>query len=141
MSYCQTPGTISHDIFRLHKKLYWLLLTYPIRKLVFTMIDKTITKREKGIIENVIKILKEEVNPERIILFGSRAKERNDETSDFDFAIDSASVNIRCIRRIRERIEPISGLYSVDIIFLDEVDKDFRKIIISTGRVIYEKGT
>jgi hypothetical protein len=36
-------------------------------------------------------------------------------------------------------VEDIAGLYSVDLVNLNFVDSDFKKIIIETGKLIYEK--
>jgi len=40
-------------------------------------------------------------------------------------------------RKIKEEIEEIAGLYKVDLVFLNAVDKSFKDIILKTGRVVY----
>ncbi len=94
--------------------------------------------RENEIIQAVTEILKRFLNPSRIILFGSRAKENNREHSDFDFALDCAKPSLSVERKINEEIEKISGLYKVDLIYLGSVDKEFKEIVLKTGKVIYE---
>lgn len=96
-------------------------------------------KREIDITQKVVDILKGFLNPPRIIIFGSRAKGNNQKHSDFDFAIESSKPSLTIERKIREEIEKISGLYKIDIIYLDSVDKDFREIVLKTGKVIYER--
>ncbi|ODS31635.1 MAG: hypothetical protein SCARUB_03241 [Candidatus Scalindua rubra] len=40
---------------------------------------------------------------------------------------------------MKEDIEGVSGLYNVDVVFLQSVDKVFRDIVLKTGRIIYER--
>ena len=84
-------------------------------------------------------VLKKSLKPSKIIIFGSRAKGDNKKHSDFDFAVDCSRPSIQVEREIDEQIEKFSGLYGVDIVYLGSVDKDFRKIVLKTGRLIYEK--
>jgi len=42
-------------------------------------------------------------------------------------------------RIIKEKLNDIAGLHTVDVIFINEVDKGFRDIILETGKIIYEK--
>ena len=95
--------------------------------------------REKEILEQVIEILKRRLRPKQVILFGSRAKERSGPGADFDVAVDSPRPGITAEREVREEIEGIAGLYRVDVVYLETVDKDFREIILKTGKVIYER--
>jgi predicted nucleotidyltransferase len=97
------------------------------------------TKREKEIIQGVVNALREVLAPERIFLFGSRAKGDNDPRADFDFAVDCPEMGVSVLRAVRERIDGIRGLYKVDIVHLDSVDEAFRRIIEKTGTVIYER--
>lgn len=94
-------------------------------------------KRQDEIIQAVTDISKKFLNPSKIILFGSRAKENNREHSDFDFALDCDRPSLSVERRINEEIEKISGLFKVDIIYLGSVDKEFKEIVIKTGKIVY----
>lgn len=38
-----------------------------------------------------------------------------------------------------DEIENAAGLHGVDVVYLQEVDNDFKNIILKTGRVIYER--
>jgi hypothetical protein len=40
---------------------------------------------------------------------------------------------------ILESINECAGLHKIDVIYLPEVDDDFRAIILEAGRVIYEE--
>ncbi|MRJ03121.1 MAG: nucleotidyltransferase domain-containing protein, partial [Epsilonproteobacteria bacterium] len=57
------------------------------------------------------------LHPQKIILFGSRAKGYFALNSDIDIAVD-INLTFREKRKLKERIEEVSGLYSVDLLFL-----------------------
>ncbi len=97
------------------------------------------TEREHHILMQVIKILKESINPDKIILFGSRVKKTFNKNSDFDIAVDRKKLNIRQYRIIMEKIKNIKGLYKVDLIFLKSVEPKFKDIVLKTGAIIYER--
>jgi len=94
--------------------------------------------RHKKIIKSACSILVKSLGPSKIILFGSRAKGSHGRHSDFDFALDCKKPSISTQRRINDEIDKVSGLYKVDIIYLDSVNKEFKDIILKTGKVIYE---
>jgi len=100
------------------------------------------TKKEKAekILAKLIELLKEELDPEKIILFGSRVKGKSAPYSDIDLAIaGSTRPSLRSLRKLKEKIEAISWPFFVDLIFLEEVDEEFKKLVIKTGRIVYEK--
>jgi CRISPR-associated protein Cmr1 len=97
------------------------------------------TDREKEILKNIIHVISTYLNPNRIYLFGSRAEGKNSIGSDFDIAVDSEKPSLEIKNKINEELEKNSGLYSVDVIFLSDIEASFKKIILSTGQVIYEK--
>ena len=96
-------------------------------------------KREKEIVTKSIEIIKEYLNPPKILLFGSRAKGVNEKYADFDFAVEAQEPDINIQRRIKEGIESISGLYKFDIIYILSCDNKFKNIVLKTGEVIYER--
>jgi len=92
-------------------------------------------------VKKYIRLIVEELKkhrPNKIILFGSRARGDYKKQSDIDIAVD-INLPFREKRKIKEKIDEISGLYSVDIVFLDEITDDFRKKILEEGIVLYEK--
>jgi len=93
--------------------------------------------REKEIIRNLILLLKNELNPEKILLFGSRAKSNKLSNSDFDIAITGNKISFRDLRELEEKIDEIAGLYSVDLVFMDSADENFKNIILKTGKILY----
>lgn len=84
--------------------------------------------------------LAEKLNPSKIILFGSRAKNKNQKFSDIDICLVGANKpDHSSLRKIKEQIDEILGIYSYDLIFWEEIDEDFKRIINNTGKVIYDK--
>ena len=100
-----------------------------------------LNKRACEILSYVISILADNLNPSKIILFGSRAKEKFPQHADFDLAVDGEKPEIRKRRKIMEEIEGVCGLYGIDLVFLGSVDKRFKYIILNTGKVVYERGS
>lgn len=98
-----------------------------------------IIEREQDILNKVLDILKKYLNPDKIILFGSRAKGSFCKNSDFDLAIDTEKLDTREQRRLMEKIDAVIGLYKVDIIYLNSIEETFKNIILKTGKVIYER--
>lgn len=96
-------------------------------------------ERQNEILKETVEILTRYLNPSRIILFGSKAKGYNETHSDFDLAVDVKRPHISKERGMNEDIEKISGLYKIDVIYMPSVDEDFKKIVIKTGKVIYER--
>jgi predicted nucleotidyltransferase len=89
--------------------------------------------------KKIIALIIKELNPKKIILFGSRAKDNYAESADYDLAVDSKKISFRDKRKLLEKIEDVIGLHSVDLIYLKEVDSRFKKIILDTGKIIYER--
>ncbi|MDQ3021561.1 MAG: nucleotidyltransferase domain-containing protein [Bacteroidota bacterium] len=97
------------------------------------------TAREKKILSKTIEIIIENLNPQKIIMFGSRAKGKSTINSDFDLAVDMKRPDIRTRRIFEEKIYNEVGLYSVDLIYLNSIEKNFRDLVLKTGRVVYER--
>ena len=99
------------------------------------------TPRERQVLEATLAILKKELDPPRIILFGSRAEGRHTPGSDFDLAVDVARPDFGRAYEIREAVNESIGLYKADIVYLPNVDPDFRNLVLKTGKVVYERKT
>ena len=98
------------------------------------------TAREHQVLEAALSILKKELDPERIILFGSRVEGRHRPGSDFDLAVDTPKPTGRAYQ-ILENVNDSVGLYTVDVVYLPNVGPDFRNLILKTGKVVYERQT
>ena len=97
--------------------------------------------RENEVLQTTLAILKRELNQRRIILFGSRAEGRHVTASDFDLAVDAARPGGGRASEIREAVNDSIGLYKVDIVYLPDIDPDFRNLVLNTGKVVYERET
>jgi uncharacterized protein len=97
------------------------------------------------IMEEINQIIRN-YNPEKVILFGSRAKESSKDDSDYDLLIIK---NTRT-RRLNRREEALKDIYlniPMDLLILtpDEVDyliknnSEFLQDIFNEGVVVYEK--
>ena len=96
-------------------------------------------RRENGILKRSLGILRKELHPKRIVLFGSRAKGTGRKGSDFDLALDCRSPSSSKAHRIEEKLNEESGLYHIDLVYLPSVSAGFRKIILDTGKVLYAR--
>ena len=94
---------------------------------------------EEKRLNKIIKILVDELNPDRLILFGSRGKGEAFTNSDYDIAVDTHKIESRKKRILKEKLEDILGLHKLDLVFINEVEKKFKEIILKTGRVVYER--
>ncbi len=91
-------------------------------------------------IEAIKELIVKRANPKRVILFGSRAKGTANQHSDIDLAVElGKELSHREKRKLREEVDRLAGIYSVDIVFMDELDEVFRDRILETGRVLYEQ--
>lgn len=96
-------------------------------------------KGQQAIYRDIVRIIKDHLDPQKIILFGSRAIGKEKEYSDFDIAIEGVEMNIRTERLLKEDLDQKLGIYSIDLINLDKVDQEFKKLIVAKGKVIYER--
>ncbi len=107
----------------------------------FDLVSKLKTKGNgdswKIKLHNIVEELKKS-KPKSIILFGSRARGDFSKYSDIDIAVD-LDLSFREKRKIKEKIEAISGFYSVDLVFLDEAQNNFKEKILKEGKVLYAK--
>ncbi len=92
------------------------------------------------ILAEVADIIARYVPGARIFLFGSRAKGDAIETSDFDIAVDAGSkISLDVIARIKDEIDELRTLKSIDIIDLNRVNPAFKEIIRKNGVNIYDR--
>lgn len=102
-------------------------------------------KKVEEKINSIKNLLIEELNPDKIILFGSLAKMIQNEIKeknnfDIDIFVEvNNNYSLRKIRNIKEKVDSLSGIYSVDLIFSNNTDLDFKKLIETTGVILYEK--
>jgi len=62
------------------------------------------TQREDEILNNIIDVLKKYLDPNQIILFGSRARKTFSRNSDFDLAVTREKVDVKLERQVKEKV-------------------------------------
>jgi len=100
---------------------------------------KSNNSRTDEIIRGIVDILIQKLDSPTIYLFGSRAKSVNSSNVDFDIACECVKPEISLQREIGEAVDKVRGLYKVDIIYLLSVEKEFKDIVLKTGKVIYDR--
>ena len=95
------------------------------------------TNQEKHI-KSIVNVLVEYLNPQRIWLFGSRAGADFTDRSDFDIAIEGHEQNHRKLRKAKDKLDEVLGIYQCDLIEYENASPEFRSII-RKGQLIYSK--
>ncbi len=89
---------------------------------------------EESVYKRLIKYFKENDNIKKVVIFGSRAKGNYKYNSDID-------LGVLCDRKYRgtivEDIDEIIGVYSADIVFLDNIKGEIKAQIDRDGIEIY----
>ncbi|OAG26930.1 nucleotidyltransferase family protein [Thermodesulfatator autotrophicus] len=100
----------------------------------------SLKNHRKDRLTEIIDFIVRKLDPEKIILFGSQAKGTARLGSDFDLVVvGKASLDFRSERKLKEELDRIAGLYTVDLLFWNKISPEFRKIILKTGEIVYEK--
>lgn len=69
-----------------------------------------------------------------LYLFGSRAKQREQKTSDIDIAIlTEKTLPLHKLSEVREKIEQSKVIYTVDLVDLARIAPKFREKILKEG--------
>jgi len=90
--------------------------------------------------DEILRTILNFVKPKAIILFGSRAKGIFSKHSDIDLFLKlDEPINFRTKRKLKEFIDLAAGIYSVDLVFSDEVDAEFERHIESTGVILWKR--
>jgi len=75
----------------------------------------------------------------KIVLFGSRAAGRAHDRSDFDIGIEgNAPLDIRSFMELKDRLESIRTLYSIDLVDLRKCPSRFRAEALKETKTLYE---
>ncbi|MGQ9843224.1 MAG: nucleotidyltransferase domain-containing protein [Spirochaetota bacterium] len=90
-------------------------------------------------IKKIVTLIINYVDPQKVILFGSRAEGQEYKGLDIDIAFEGCNITSREFRKLKESVDEARRLYSVDIIVLEKTDKAFQNIVKETGTTLYEK--
>lgn len=107
---------------------------------MITRFDMDVEAEEEKRIAVIVQSILRFVQPEKIILFGSRARGRHHQYSDYDIALVGTSFDHRTERLLREYLDEQLGIFMVDLVNLSQTDDQFQRAVSRQGRVIYESG-
>jgi len=97
----------------------------------------SINKLEQELKEIVASELKEKSY--ELFFFGSRVKGVGDDRSDIDVGFyNKEGIVDRAKYNIKEKIENIRTLYSIDFVDFSKVDKEFKALVFQNREVFYE---
>jgi predicted nucleotidyltransferase len=68
----------------------------------------------------------------KVMLFGSRARGDNLKNLDIDIAVDG-DFSFREKRKLIETVDEVAGIYSVDLVFFDDMSEEFREKVLKEG--------
>lgn len=93
----------------------------------------------QGFFDPIIEKAKKELNPSRILLFGSFARADARDNSDIDLAFEFNANENSWVRFKLWVEEEFDSLREFDLIDLKKIDASFLKVIQTEGIVIYER--
>ncbi|MFC1522695.1 nucleotidyltransferase family protein [Elusimicrobiota bacterium] len=90
-------------------------------------------------LNDLVAKIADSADPDRIILFGSRARGDARDRSDIDIGIDVQAMTGKQWSQISEIIEDAPTLLSIDIVRLQEIGPRMRENIAKEGVILYER--
>jgi len=89
-------------------------------------------------ITEIVHTITEMVQPEQIILFGSRVHGTAHRYSDYDTALVGMDMDHRMERHLKDALDNRLGVFNFDLVNVDAVDPEFKDIIVRDGMIVYE---
>jgi predicted nucleotidyltransferase len=90
-------------------------------------------------IQNVVKHGVELIQPQKVILFGSRARKDHHETSDFDLSFEGLKSSKEWSRFTTDISYENYTLFDTDLVIFEKMSPEYQKNIREEGVVLYEK--
>lgn len=88
-------------------------------------------------IESIISAIKRNIKPEKIILFGSRAKGSYKKGSDIDIAIVKDKISFDQLNQIRVDLNDLLLPYKIDILDFNKIsNQELKEHILRVGKVL-----
>ena len=94
---------------------------------------------KKNVEALIVDAIVRRIKPQRIFLFGSRARGDAAERADYDIAIDDENMTSVQLAQIRADMDELPTLLSIDIVWMNRANAVLRERILSEGKIIYEK--
>jgi len=93
-------------------------------------------KINDGRLQNIVERILAVSDPDKIVLYGSRAKQTGSSLSDFDIAV-LGKVNMG---RIWDSLQDARTLLNIDVVEFDDLPEGkFKNRILEEGVIIYER--
>ena len=96
-------------------------------------------KAGKPVEQMIVDTIIQHIKPKRIILFGSRARDKAQARSDYDIAIDDDMLTPAVLAQIRADMETIPTLLSIDMVWMNRAAATLRQRILDEGKTLYER--
>ncbi|MGD9153657.1 MAG: nucleotidyltransferase domain-containing protein [Gammaproteobacteria bacterium] len=98
-----------------------------------------IPDRIQSVLDDIVKRLKGFQSIDKIVLFGSRARDDAEERSDIDIAILCPNATAREWLDVCEIVENTKTLLEIDVVRLDTASQELQRRVFDEGRILYEK--
>ena len=91
-------------------------------------------------VQNVIRLIIEQSKPKKMILFGSRARKKNRDNSDFNFCVVGKTCSAETWAKLLVEIEnePLT-LFKIDLLEFESLSKIYQEQIQSEGKILYDR--
>lgn len=90
-------------------------------------------------LNEIERIVAKNLKPSRIWLFGSRAEGTHRKNSDYDIAYEGSNAEFRDVRKTKDQISKVLGIYSFDLVDLEKMNDGFKHLIREKGKIIHER--
>jgi len=94
---------------------------------------------KKPLEQLIVDAMVRRIRPQRIFLFGSRARGDAQERADYDIAIDDEALTPAGLAQIRADMEELPTLLSIDIVWMNRANAVLRERILSEAKILYEQ--
>lgn len=90
------------------------------------------------VIEQIKGVFKGYKDIDKVVLFGSRARNDFKKNSDIDLAIFSKNIDSKTLNMIRDDLYKINIIYKIDTVHFESIkNSNFKNNILNEGKVIY----
>ena len=96
-------------------------------------------KADKPVEQMIVDTIIQHIKPKRIILFGSRARDKAQARSDYDIAIDDNELTLAKLAQIRADMEVVPTLLAIDVVWMNRAAATLRQRILDEGKTLYER--